>query len=54
MVKLLPIEAFVLNNPSNYIRFTPKKFQQAAPLYKYRADEKTNIQVYFKKFSFCI
>ncbi len=31
---------FVLSEPSNYIHFTPEKFQQVAPIEKYRAKEK--------------
>lgn len=31
---------FVLDNPSNYIQFTPEKFQQVASVEKYRAKEK--------------
>ncbi len=34
------IKKFVLAEPSHYIRFQPKKFQQTAPEYKYRAKEK--------------
>ena len=34
------IGRFILNNPSSYIRFVPKKFQQVAPIEKYRAKEK--------------
>lgn len=34
------IEKFILNKPSNYIHFTPEKFQQVAPIEKYRAEEK--------------
>ncbi|HET55783.1 MAG TPA: methyltransferase domain-containing protein [Ignavibacteria bacterium] len=34
------VEKFVLSKPSNYIHFTPEKFQQVAPLEKYRAKEK--------------
>ncbi|OGY93071.1 MAG: hypothetical protein A3H70_05535 [Candidatus Komeilibacteria bacterium RIFCSPLOWO2_02_FULL_48_11] len=34
------VEKFVLRKPSNYINFTPEKFQQVAPIEKYRAKEK--------------
>jgi type I restriction-modification system DNA methylase subunit len=34
------IERFVLGNPSSYIQFVPNKFQQIAPVEKYRAREK--------------
>lgn len=34
------IEKFVLSKSSNYIKFTPEKFQQVAPIEKYRAKEK--------------
>ncbi len=34
------IERFVLDGHSNYIQFTPEKFQQVAPTEKYRAKEK--------------
>ncbi len=34
------VEKLVLSNPSNYINFTPEKFQQVAPIEKYRAKEK--------------
>jgi len=34
------VEKFVLSKPSNYIKFTPEKFQQVAPIEKYRAKEK--------------
>lgn len=34
------VENFVLNKPSGYIKFTPEKFQQVAPVEKYRAKEK--------------
>jgi len=34
------VEKFVLSEPSNYIHFTPEKFQQVAPIEKYRAKEK--------------
>jgi len=34
------IEKLALSNPSNYIKFTPEKFQQVAPIEKYRAKEK--------------
>lgn len=34
------IERLVLNNPSSFIQFTPKKFQQVAPTEKYRTKEK--------------
>lgn len=34
------VEKLALNNPSNYIKFTPEKFQQVAPIEKYRAKEK--------------
>jgi hypothetical protein len=34
------VEKFVLNKPSNYLRFTPEKFQQVAPIEKYRVKEK--------------
>lgn len=34
------VETFILNKPSNYIQFTPEKFQQTAPTDKYRAKEK--------------
>jgi len=34
------IGKFVLKKPSSYILFTPKKFQQVAPMGKYRAKEK--------------
>lgn len=34
------VKKFVLDKPSNYINFTPEKFQQVAPIEKYRAKEK--------------
>ena len=34
------VERFILKKPTNYILFTPGKFQQAAPIEKYRAKEK--------------
>ena len=34
------VEKFVLGKLSNYIHFTPEKFQQVAPVEKYRAKEK--------------
>ena len=34
------VENFVLSTPSNYIQFTPEKFQQVAPTDRYRAKEK--------------
>ncbi len=34
------VEKLALSNPSNYIKFTPEKFQQVAPIEKYRAKEK--------------
>ena len=34
------IKKFILDKPSSYIQFQPKKFQQAAPEKKYRAKEK--------------
>lgn len=34
------VERFILNKASSYINFTPEKFQQVAPVEKYRADEK--------------
>lgn len=34
------VERFILGKPSNYIHFTPEKFQQVAPIEKYRAKEK--------------
>jgi type I restriction-modification system DNA methylase subunit len=34
------VEKLVLNKPSNYINFTPEKFQQVAPIEKYRTKEK--------------
>jgi type I restriction-modification system DNA methylase subunit len=34
------VKKFVLSEPSNYIHFTPEKFQQVAPIEKYRAKEK--------------
>lgn len=34
------IQKFVLKKPTNYILFTPEKFQQVAPIEKYRAKEK--------------
>ncbi|MDD3437571.1 MAG: TaqI-like C-terminal specificity domain-containing protein, partial [Candidatus Gastranaerophilales bacterium] len=34
------VEKFVLDKPSNYINFTPERFQQVAPIEKYRAEEK--------------
>ncbi|MBU2025335.1 N-6 DNA methylase [Patescibacteria group bacterium] len=34
------VEKLALSNPSNYIKFTPEKFQQVAPIDKYRAKEK--------------
>jgi len=34
------VEKFVLDEPSNYINFTPEKFQQVAPIEKYRVKEK--------------
>lgn len=34
------VEKFTLKKPSSYIQFTPTKFQQVAPIKKYRAEEK--------------
>lgn len=34
------VKKLALSNPSNYIKFTPEKFQQVAPIEKYRAKEK--------------
>ena len=34
------VERFILDSPSNYIQFTPEKFQQVAPTEKYRVKEK--------------
>ncbi|MDD5135141.1 MAG: TaqI-like C-terminal specificity domain-containing protein, partial [Phycisphaerae bacterium] len=34
------VEKFILNKPSNYIQFIPERFQQVAPIEKYRANEK--------------
>ena len=34
------VEKFILSDPSNYIQFSPEKFQQVAPTEKYRAKEK--------------
>lgn len=34
------VEMFALGKPSTYIQFTPEKFQQVAPVEKYRAKEK--------------
>ncbi len=34
------VENFVLKKSSNYVKFTPEKFQQVAPMEKYRAKEK--------------
>jgi len=34
------VKKFVLSKPSNYIHFTPEKFQQVAPIEKYRSKEK--------------
>ena len=34
------VENFVLKKSSNYVKFTPEKFQQVAPMKKYRAKEK--------------
>ncbi|HNU96260.1 MAG TPA: N-6 DNA methylase [Candidatus Magasanikbacteria bacterium] len=34
------VKRFVLDEPSNYVNFTPEKFQQVAPVEKYRAKEK--------------
>lgn len=34
------VEKFILKKPSSYIQFTPDKFQQVAPLEKYRTKEK--------------
>lgn len=34
------VEKFILRKPSNYIKFMPEKFQQVAPIEKYRAKEK--------------
>ena len=34
------VKKFILSKPSNYIHFTPEKFQQVAPIEKYRAKEK--------------
>jgi len=34
------VEKFILSKPSNYIQFFPEKFQQVAPIEKYRANEK--------------
>ncbi|MEA1962659.1 MAG: N-6 DNA methylase [Patescibacteria group bacterium] len=46
------IEKFILKNPSNYILFTPKKFQQVAPIEKYRAKEKLIYKFISKKLVF--
>ena len=34
------VEKLALSNPSSYIKFTPEKFQQVAPIEKYRTKEK--------------
>jgi len=34
------VEKFILNKPSSYIQFPSDKFQQVAPTFKYRANEK--------------
>ncbi len=34
------VERFRLKKPSNYLQFIPKRFQQVAPVEKYRANEK--------------
>jgi len=34
------VEKFILSEPLGYIQFTPEKFQQVAPIEKYRAKEK--------------
>jgi len=34
------VEKFILDSPSNFIKFTPEKFQQVAPTEKYRTKEK--------------
>lgn len=34
------VEKFILNKPTSYIKFTPEKFQQVAPIEKYTAAEK--------------
>src|SRR3989338_1014310 len=34
------VKKLALSNPSNYIKFTPEKFQQVAPIEKYSAKEK--------------
>lgn len=34
------VRKFILEKPSNYIKFSPQKFQQVAPVERYRAKEK--------------
>lgn len=34
------VEKFILGDPANYINFKPEKFQQVAPIERYRAKEK--------------
>ncbi len=46
------VEKFKLKAPSNYILFTPDKFQQVAPIEKYRAKEKLIYKFISKKLVF--
>ena len=46
------VEKFVLRNQSSYIQFTPEKFQQVAPIEKYRAKEKLIYRFISKKLIF--
>ena len=46
------VEKFILKKPSNYIVFTPEKFQQVAPVEKYRAKEKLIYKFISKKLVF--
>ncbi|HHD92213.1 MAG TPA: hypothetical protein ENL06_01135 [Candidatus Portnoybacteria bacterium] len=46
------VKKFVLKKPTNYILFTPKKFQQVAPIEKYRAKEKLIYKFISKKLVF--
>jgi len=46
------IDKFILKKPSNYIVFTPEKFQQVAPIEKYRSKEKLIYKFISKKLVF--
>jgi len=46
------VQRFVLDEPSSYIKFIPEKFQQVAPITKYRAQEKLIYRFISKYFIF--